>query len=190
MFKVFKTKMAEEDHEDNRQAHDEEQPLLHYSRSAAKHVKSTWDGFINFALRDNVLEVAIGLIIASAFTTVVNSLVTDIILPPISLLFGYNNLEQKFAVLRHGHNSSAHYNTYQQAHDDGAITLNYGNFLEHMIQFFLLGATMYSLGQFYGAFTADAVIKYQVKCIACRKDISQKAKRCAYCSTWQDGREM
>ncbi|KAF8157240.1 hypothetical protein B0H34DRAFT_675547 [Crassisporium funariophilum] len=88
-----------------------------------RRVQTTWTGFIQFALRDNVLEVAVGLIIATAFTGVVNSLVSDIILPPISLLpFMLRNLEEKFLILRTGphYTRPQGYNTQMQAIEDGA----------------------------------------------------------------------
>lgn len=66
-------------------------------------VKSAWQGFKDFALRDNVLEVATGLVIATAFTSVVNSLTTNVLLPPLSLLpFMNRNLQEKFVILRRG----------------------------------------------------------------------------------------
>lgn len=65
--------------------------------------------------------------IASAFTTLVNSFVSDLLLPPISLLpfMSHRNLPQKFVVLQRGENGT-HYNTLQQAQEDGAVTMNYG----------------------------------------------------------------
>ncbi|KAJ6257607.1 hypothetical protein Dda_7394 [Drechslerella dactyloides] len=167
----------------------ENMPLLNRGRNAVRRVGSVWTGFRDFILRDNVLEIAIGLIIASSFTSVVNSLVADIILPPISLLTN-QNFGENFLVLRHGQNATAHYNTFQQAQDDGAITWNYGNFLEKLIQFFILGVTLYTLGQIYQLLSRDVVIKYQIKCPVCRKDISASAKRCPFCTSWQDGSNM
>ncbi|KAK6336268.1 hypothetical protein TWF696_001830 [Orbilia brochopaga] len=167
----------------------ENRPLLDRGRNAIRRVGSVWGGFRDFILRDNVLEIAIGLIIASAFTTVVNSLVADIILPPISLLAD-QSFSENFLVLRHGQNASAHYHTFQQAQDDGAITWNYGHFLEKLIQFFVLGLTLYALGQLYQLFSSETVIKYTMKCPICRKDISTSAKRCPFCTSWQDGSNM
>ncbi|KIJ30963.1 hypothetical protein M422DRAFT_186517, partial [Sphaerobolus stellatus SS14] len=92
--------------------------------TARTKLMSSWAGFIDFALRDKVLEVAIGLIIASAFTKVVNSLVSDILLPILSLLpFMSRHLDEKFTVLRrrpHYGKPQGH-NTRQQVIDDGAV---------------------------------------------------------------------
>jgi len=101
--------------------------LLRVGQDAQRRVARFWDGFANFALRDNVLEVAVGLIVAAAFTKVVTSFVKDIIMPVISLLpFINHNLEEKFSVLKPGPNISEGYNTVAQALNDGAVVLAWG----------------------------------------------------------------
>lgn len=123
--------------------------LLRLGHGAQTHVRRAWEGFVNFAARDNVLEVALGLMylpplpslpplppvpltqcsIAQAFTKVVTSFVSDIILPIISLLpFLNRNMDQKFAVLMAGprYVEGEGYNTLTQARDDGALVLAYG----------------------------------------------------------------
>src|SRR5271170_7680600 len=77
---------------------------------------------LDFLGRDNVIEVALGLIIGAAFSNVVTSLVSDIILPPISLVSSNSrNLESHFFVLRQGETEDAIYNTLEQAAADGQI---------------------------------------------------------------------
>ncbi|KAF2434402.1 gated mechanosensitive channel [Tothia fuscella] len=151
---------------------------------------SAWDSFSNFALRDNVLEVAVGLILAAAFSAVANSLVTDIILPIISLLpFIDKNLNQKFVTLRRGQTKKIPYNTIQQALDDGAIVWPYGSFLDKVLRFLLIALALFTIAKTYSWAAGDNIVKKQVKCKYCRKYISDKAKRCVNCTTWQDGRE-
>lgn len=75
-----------------------------------------------FLGRDNVLEVALGLIIGAAFSNVVTSLVSDIMLPPLSLLSSNSkNLESHFIILRMGETPDAIYNTIEQAAADGKL---------------------------------------------------------------------
>lgn len=119
--------------------------LIRTGQHAQARVRHAWDGFINFAARDNVLEVALGLMqvlwlyltfvtiltlssIANAFTKVVTSFVSDLVLPIVSLLpFLNRNMDQKFAVLSKGPNyTSEGYNTLHQAREDGALVLAYG----------------------------------------------------------------
>ncbi|KAF8171998.1 large-conductance mechanosensitive channel [Mycena galopus ATCC 62051] len=150
--------------------------------------RSAWQSFKDFIGRDNVLEVSLGLIISQSFTRIVNSMVSDIILPVLSLLpFIDKNMASKFVVLRNGPNSP--YNTVTQADDDGAITLNYGNFVDAIVNFFFIGVTLYLFVQAYSAASKDTIIKHSVKCEYCRKYVSEKAKRCAFCTSWRDGRE-
>ncbi|KAJ7477069.1 ion channel [Mycena galericulata] len=167
---------------------DETRNLIDLEHNVVRRVKNAWSGFKGFLGRDNVLEVAVGLIIAGGFSTLVNSLVSDVLLPPVSLLpFMGRNLPAKFMVLRTGPNSP--YNTLQQAAEDGAVTLAYGAFLDNLVNFFALGAVLYGVAQLYSVFTKESIIKHIIKCKYCRKDISETAKRCAFCTSWLDGRE-
>ncbi|KAJ7087180.1 gated mechanosensitive channel, partial [Mycena belliarum] len=155
--------------------------------NVVRRVRGVWSGFKGFLGRDSVLEVAVGLIMLR-FSTVVNSLVTDVLLPPISLLpFMGRNLPSKFLVLRAGPNSP--YNTLQQAAEDGAVTLAFGAFINNLLTFFALGLVLYGLASVYAAATKESIIKHIVKCKYCRKDVSETAKRCAFCTSWLDGRE-
>ncbi|EOA84871.1 uncharacterized protein SETTUDRAFT_42074 [Exserohilum turcica Et28A] len=127
-----------------------------------------WDSFSNFALRDNVLEVAVGLILAASFTACANALVTDIILPIISLLpFLVRNLDAKFAVLHHGPNYNASiangYNTPQQALDDGAVVLAYGDFLDKIVRFMVVALALWIIALAYSRGSGDNIVKRQVK---------------------------
>ncbi|KAL2139061.1 hypothetical protein VTI28DRAFT_5846 [Corynascus sepedonium] len=168
---------------------DEEVDLLDQGRRRASRILH---GFIDFAFQGNVLEIAFGLILASMFTTVVTSFVSDILLPPLSVLLPLNkNLEEKFAVLRPGPHRPPHggYNTLQQAQDDGAVVMAYGFFLNRLLNFMGVGFSLYGLAAVYQYFSHDPIIKHTVKCRYCRKRISEKALRCVNCSSWQDGRE-
>jgi len=154
-----------------------------------------WQGFADFALQDNVLEVAVGLIIAAAFTTVVTSFVSEILLPPLSLLpFMQKNMDEKFAILRPGHHYNqtlkhGGYNTLEQAVDDGAVVMAYGLFINKVLNFLGVGLALYAVASIYEWGSNDSIIKHTVKCKYCRKWISVKAKRCVNCTSWLDGRE-
>ncbi|KAE9978213.1 hypothetical protein BLS_000805 [Venturia inaequalis] len=153
-----------------------------------------WDGaygffqsFVDFALRDNVLEVAVGLIFAASFTAVANSLVTDILLPLFSCLPGLtHNLDEAFLVLQQSSHSKIaprpgqkkpYYNTVQQALDDGAIVWAYGNFIDKLLRFILISLALFTVSRIYGWLSSDNIVKRQIKCKYCRKYISDQAKR-------------
>jgi len=165
---------------------------MHAGEEVERRAKRAWDGFADFAVQDNVLEVAVGLIIAAAFTTVVTSFMSDILLPPISLLpFLSKNLEEKFAVLRAGpqYGNLSGYNTLKIAQEDGAVVMAYGSFLNKVINFLGVGLALYIIARFYGWISSDSIIKHTVKCKYCRKRISEKAQRCVNCTSWTDGRD-
>ena len=108
---------------------DEDNQLLRAGKKVQSSASRFWDGFSDFVFNDNVLEVACGLIIASAFTAVVKSFVGDVVTPILSLLpFIDRNFGEKFAVLKRGPQFSTHngYNTVKQAQNDGAVVLTYG----------------------------------------------------------------
>jgi large conductance mechanosensitive channel len=121
--------------------------------------------------------------IAAAFTTVVTSFVSDILLPPLSLLpFINKQLDEKFAVLRSGPNYNETqtwgYNTLQQAIDDGAVVLAYGNFIDKLINFFGIGLSLYLLSLLYQALSHDTIIHETTRCKFCKKFISVKVWLC------------
>ncbi|KAJ5546455.1 hypothetical protein N7494_004040 [Penicillium frequentans] len=153
--------------------------LLRVGQTAGEQVRHGWDAFLNFAARDNVLEVALGLIIANSFTKVVTSFVSDIVLPVVSLLpFLNRNMDQKFAVLSQGphYDPEKGYNTVKQARDDGALVLAWGGFVENMLSFLGVSLTLFAVAHLYMLVSHNKIIK-------------PTASRCLNCSSWQDGRE-
>ena len=99
--------------------------------------KSFVSEFKKFAVRGNVIDMAVGIIIGAAFGKIVDSLVKDILMPPISFFLGKLDFSNLFFVLKDGANLKGSYVSLQQAMDDGAITLNLGNFLNASISFFI-----------------------------------------------------
>jgi len=163
-----------DDEDDNRDEEEAEaQSLLSAGRRKAGRL---WDGFMDFALQGNILEIAFGLILAAAFTTLVTSLVSDIILPPISVLLPlHKNMEEKFAVLKAGpHIPSNGYTTLKRAQDDGAVVMAYGIFINKCLNFMGLGLALYGLAGMYQWVSKDDIIKRTVKCRYCRKKVNEK----------------
>ncbi|KAI0447791.1 large-conductance mechanosensitive channel [Xylaria telfairii] len=168
---------------------DEHRSLLEEGEERAKAVFS---GFIDFAFSGNILEIAFGLILANAFTSVTNSFVNDILLPPLSVLLPLNrNMDEKFVILRPGphYEEQNGYNTIGLALEDGAVVLAYGGFIRHVVSFLFLGIMLYTLACLYQYFSKDNIIKPTVKCRYCKKRISARAIRCVNCTSWLDGRE-
>ncbi len=97
--------------------------------------------FRDFALKGNVLDLAVGVIIGLAFGAVVSSLVDDIIMPPIGLILGGVDFSQLFVVLKGGDN----YNTIAQAKEAGAVTWNVGLFINAIIKFLIVAFAVFLL---------------------------------------------
>jgi large conductance mechanosensitive channel len=99
-----------------------------------------WQEFKEFAVRGNVIDLAVGIIIGAAFTTVVNSLVNDIIMPPIGYIMNGIDFSNFFIVLR-----GDDYPSLQAAKDAGAVTINYGLFLNAIINFVIVAFAVFIL---------------------------------------------
>jgi large conductance mechanosensitive channel len=93
--------------------------------------------FKEFAMRGSVVDMAVGIIIGAAFGTIVTSLVNDILMPPIGLLLGNVNFSDLFIVLKQG-TTAGPYATLAMAKEAGAVTFNYGLFINAVISFLIV----------------------------------------------------
>ena len=99
-----------------------------------------WREFREFAMRGNVVDLAVGIILGVAFTTIVNSLVNDIIMPPLGLLIGGIDFANFFLTLKGGS-----YPTLEAAKAAGAVTINYGLFINAVIRFVIVAFAIFLL---------------------------------------------
>lgn len=100
--------------------------------------------FKEFIMRGNVLDVAVGIIIGIAFGAIVNSVVNDLLMPPIGLLLGKVDFSNLFAVLREGA-SAGPYLSVEAAQKAGAVTFNYGMFINTCISFLIVAFAVFML---------------------------------------------
>ncbi len=142
--------------------------------------------FKEFAMRGNVVDMAVGIIIGAAFGTIVKSLVDDVIMPPIGLLLGSVDFSDLFVTLKEGATAGP-YLTLAAAKEAGAVTLSYGAFLNTVISFlivafsvFLLVKGMNSLKRKEEAPAADPTTK---ECPYCFSTIPIKATKCPHCTS-------
>jgi large conductance mechanosensitive channel len=99
-----------------------------------------WREFREFAMRGNVIDLAVGIILGAAFTTIVNSLVNDLIMPPLGLLIGGIDFSSFFVTLKGGS-----YPTLEAAKAAGAVTVNYGLFVNAVIRFVIVAFAIFIL---------------------------------------------
>ena len=147
-------------------------------------MKKIWKEFKEFAIKGNAVDLAVGVIIGAAFSGVINSVVKDIIMPPIGLLTGGLDFSNQFVVLRAAKNAATDFNTPADAAKAGAITWNYGNFITLVINFLIVAGAVFllvcAINKLRGAPEAEPTTK---ECPACAMKIPIKASRCPHCTT-------
>ena len=151
-----------------------------------------WKEFKEFAVKGNAIDLAVGVIIGAAFGGIINSLVKDVIMPPVSLLTGGLDFSNKFLILRAAKDGSIAFNTPADAAKAGAITWNYGNFVTLIINFLIVAFCIFLLVKAMNKMkkpspTAAPVVK---DCPACAMTIPIKATRCPHCTTEFAGQSM
>ena len=108
------------------------------------------DEFRKFAMRGSVIDLAVGVVVGAAFTAIVNSLVKDIVTPPIGLLLGGIDLSNFFFVLK-GHGAVS---TLKAAQDAGAVTINYGAFINTVLNFMIVAFVLFLVVRQINKFSA------------------------------------
>ena len=101
--------------------------------------------FKEFAMRGNVLDMAVGIIIGAAFGTIVSSLVNDVIMPPVGLALGGVDFTNMFVTLREGAKAAGPYASLAAAKDAGAVTLNYGMFVNSIVSFLIVAFAIFMI---------------------------------------------
>ncbi len=141
--------------------------------------------FKAFAMRGNVLDLAIGIIIGGAFGTIVKSLVDDVIMPPIGLALGNVDFSDLFLTLKEGTKAAAPYATLAEAQQAGAVTINYGLFINSIITFLIVAFAVFQLVRAANRFRpAEAEAAPSTKdCPYCRMPIPVSATRCPQCTS-------
>ena len=98
--------------------------------------------FKEFAMQGNMLDMAVGIVLGAGFSGIVNSLVNDILMPPIGLLLGNADFTQLFMVMKAG-TPGGPYATLAAAQEAGAVTLNYGLFVNALVNFSILAFALF-----------------------------------------------
>jgi large conductance mechanosensitive channel len=141
--------------------------------------------FKKFALRGNVIDMAVGIIIGSAFSTIVKSLVDDVLMPPIGLLLGGVDFVNLFILLKGG-DPGGPYAALADAQAAGAVTVNYGAFINNVISFLIVAAAMFLLIRGINRLERgeeEAPEPTTKECPYCQTTIPIKATRCPNCTS-------
>ena len=146
-----------------------------------------WKEFKEFAVKGNVIDMAVGIIIGAAFTSVVQSLVKDILLPLLGMLTYNIDFSRAFFVLREG-SVPGPYLSLQAAQESGAVVLTYGVFINAAVSFLLVSFAVFLLVRYINRLkrpgsTPEPVLPTIKKCPFCFSDIIIEATRCPYCTS-------
>jgi len=139
--------------------------------------------FQAFLKRGNVIDLAVAFVIGSAFSAIVNSLVNNVLMPPIGLILGKVDFSNLYVLLHEG-KTPGPYPTLAAAEKAGAVTLNYGLFVNSLISFLIIALVIFSLvrtiNRLYPKPSAPAATK---DCPFCATSIPLAAKRCPHCTS-------
>ncbi len=149
---------------------------------AEKKAKVFVEDFKNFAVKGNIIDMATGVVIGTAFTKIVNSLVTEIITPGISLLTGKIELKNLFIPISHDNFASI-----AEAKAAGVATINYGMFLSSIIDFLIVSLTIFLFLRYtFKKRKKETEVIQQIistkECPYCLSSIPEKAIKCAFCT--------
>jgi len=142
--------------------------------------------FKEFAMRGNVVDMAVGIIIGAAFGAIVGSFVADVIMPPIGLLLGKVDFANLFVVLKSGAVPGP-YATIVAAKQDGAVTLNYGVFFNTIVSFLIIALAVFmvirQINKLKKKAEAPAAAPTTKECPYCYSAVAIKATRCPFCTS-------
>ncbi|MBN2565796.1 MAG: large conductance mechanosensitive channel protein MscL [Candidatus Eisenbacteria bacterium] len=143
--------------------------------------------FKEFAMRGNVVDMAVGIVIGAAFGTIIRSLVADVIMPPIGLLLGDVDFANLFVVLKEGAAAAAPYASLADAQAAGAVTINYGAFINTIVSFVIIAFAIFmvikgmnNMKRQEEAAPEEPTTK---ECPFCATAIPIAAKRCPHCTS-------
>ena len=143
--------------------------------------------FKDFAIRGNVVDMAVGIVIGAAFGTIITSLVADVIMPPIGLLLGNVDFSNLFILLKEGAKAPGPYASLGMAKAAGAVTMNVGVFINTIIVFIIVAFAIFllirSINNLKKKEAAPPAVPTTKDCPFCLVSIPIKATRCAHCTS-------
>ena len=148
--------------------------------------------FKEFAVKGNALDMAVGVVVGSAFGAIVNSLVTDILMPPLGLLLGKTDFSNLFLILKKG-TVEGPFSTLAEAQKAGAVTFSYGLFLPRVISFLIVAFALFLILKVINRLrkpeepVLPPPVTTEKSCPFCLSTIPLKARRCPHCTSTLEG---
>ena len=142
--------------------------------------------FKKFAMKGNMVDMAVGIVIGAAFGAIVKSLVSDILMPPIGILMGNVNFSDLFVVLKEG-TTPGPFATLAAAKDAGAVTLNYGLLINTVVNFLIVAFAIFfvvrGINRLKAQEEAPPAEPTTKECPLCLSTVPIKATRCGHCTS-------
>lgn len=142
--------------------------------------------FKKFIMRGNVLDLAVGIVIGGAFGGIVSSFVNDVLMPPIGLALGSVDFKELYVVMKEGTAAAGPYASLTAAQEAGAVTLNYGLFVNTIINFLIIGFAIFMVIRAANRLSPPAPAPVPAatrECSFCLSTIPAKAIRCPHCTS-------
>ncbi len=147
-------------------------------------IKKLAKGFQNFAFKDAVIGTAVGIMLGGALKELINSLIENVLMPPIAYITSGIDFAELFVVIGKGH-----YDSVEAAREAGALIITYGEFINALISFLILAVSLYFLVDFGVKSLQKRLVKEEKKkkttkeCPYCFTEIDIKASRCPNCTS-------
>lgn len=145
-----------------------------------------WKEFKKFALRGSVIDLAVGIVIGTAFKSIVDSLVNDILMPPIGWLLGGINFQDLYLTIARG-TAPGPYASLAEAQEAGAVTINYGLFINSLVSFLIITLALFlvvrGVNRLQRKKEEQAPEPTTKTCPFCQKEIPLQASRCPHCTS-------
>lgn len=143
--------------------------------------KKAWEDFKSFALKDNVISLAVGVVIGAAFKDLIDSLVNNVFTPPIGFLAAKLDFSKLFITL-----GKIQYETLEEAKAANAVVIQYGLVLNALLTFLITAFVLYLVSKAMNKASAEkktTAVKKTKKCPYCMSEINIKAKKCPFCTS-------
>ena len=143
--------------------------------------KKSWEDFKSFALKDNVISLAVGVVIGAAFKDLIDSLVNNVFTPPIGFLAAKLDFSKLFITL-----GKIQYETLEEAKAANAVVIQYGLVLNALLTFLITAFVLYLVSKAMNKASAEkktTAVRKTKKCPYCMSEINIKAKKCPFCTS-------
>lgn len=147
------------------------------------YIKGLFKDFKNFAVKGNMVDMAVGIILGAAFNGVINSLVKDLIMPPINILSSKINFSGLFFTLKNGAEATGPYPSAEAAQSAGAVILNLGSFLNTAVSFLITAWAVFMMVKVISKIRREQPAAATKECPFCKSAINIKAVRCPNCTS-------